>query len=129
MAKKRLGSKHRKSEPKKNREREAKKPRTPRKKIQIKLDNRQKKIAAVVIALLVLFMATYGRKIIKLQIENRSLRNQQEELNKEKSKLTKELKNIHSEDYIKDQARKKLRLLNEDERIFVFKGEDEDEDK
>lgn len=92
-----------------------------------KLDNKQKRIIAIIVVVVLFLLLTYGRSIIKLQIENSKLRAQQEELNSEKSKLTKELKNIHSEDYIKDQARKKLRLLNEDEKIFIFQGDNEDE--
>lgn len=123
MADKKIGGKHSKPvEPK------AKKERKPRKKVQLKLDNKQKRIVAVVVLLFLILMLTYGRKIIKLQIENKQLKTQQEELNSEKNAKTKELKNIHSEDYIKDQARKKLRLLNEDEKIFIFKGESEDEE-
>lgn len=119
-----MGSKHSKPvEPK------AKKVKKPRKKFQLKLDNKQKRIVVIVVLLILILMLTYGRKIIKLQIENSQLKAQQEELNAEKKARTKELKNIHSEDYIKDQARKKLRLLNEDERIFIFKGESEDEEK
>lgn len=92
-----------------------------------KLTNKQKRWIAIIAILFLLFMATYGRKIIKLQIENSKLREQQEELNTEKNKLSKELKNIHSEDYVKDQARKRLRLLDEDEKIFFFRGENTDE--
>lgn len=90
------------------------------------LSTKQKRIAVCMIILFLIFGISYGRTIFKLQAENRKLKNQQEELNKEQSKLTKELKNIHSKDYIQEQARKQLRLLNKDEKLFIFKGEDDD---
>lgn len=109
---------------KRNRSKQKKKSR----KRAFKLNAKQKRIAVIVVLLFLAFMLIYGRTIIKLQIENRELRNQQEELNTERNKLSKELKNIHSEDYIKDQARKKLRLMEQDEKIFFFKGDNENEE-
>ena len=96
----------------------------PRKKI--KLTQKQKRVIAIVVAVVFLLGIGYGRTIFKLQAENRKLEKQQKELTAEKKDLTKELKNIHSKDYIKDQARKQLRLLDKDEKLFIFKGEDDD---
>lgn len=96
----------------------------PRKKL--KLSQKQKRILAIVVAVVLLFGIGYGRTIFKLQAENRNLKKQQKELTAEKKDLTKELKSIHSKDYIKDQARKQLRLLDKDEKLFIFKGEDDD---
>lgn len=98
-----------------------------KKKSRFKLDNKQKRILLIVLLVLVLLFFMYGRSIIKLKIENNKLQKQQEELQAEKNQKTKEYNNIHSEDYIKDQARKKLRLLEEDEKIFFFKGESDEE--
>lgn len=88
--------------------------------LNIKLDKRQKTIAVIVLVVLILVGATYGRKIIKLKMENAALKQQQEELQSEKNAKTKEYKSINSEDYIREQARKKLRLLNRDEKIYNF---------
>ena len=96
-----------------------------KKKRRIKLSSRQKKIIAAVLAVVIFLGVAYGGKIIKLKAENRELKQQQQELTSEKSKLTKELKNIHSKEYIQEQARKQLRLLNKDEILFIFKDEEE----
>lgn len=97
-----------------------------RKKFRLNLNKKQKRIALIVAVIIIVLSVGYGGQIIKLRAENRELRKQQEELQKQRSALTKELKNIHSKDYIQEQARKQLRLLNKDEILFIFEG-DEDE--
>ena len=97
------------------------------KKKRIKLTAKQKKILAGVLAVLVLLFVVYGRPIIKLRMEKAQLEKQNAELTEERSATAKELKNVHSKDYIQEQARKQLRLLNKDEKIFIFE-EDKNED-
>ena len=93
----------------------------------IKLTAKQKKILLAVVAVLLVLFLAYGRPIIKLHIENNQLKQQNEELTKQKSATEKELKNVHSKDYIKEQARKQLRLLDKDEKIFIFEEDKSDE--
>ena len=93
----------------------------------LSLNKKQKQLAAIIAVVVVMFGATYGHKIVTLKAENRALLQQQAELEEEKSRLTKELKNINSKDYIQEQAREKLRLLNKDEILFIFKDESDDE--
>ena len=88
------------------------------------LSSKQKKVIAAIVAVFIFLGVTYGRTILKLQLENRELKQQQEELQKEKSKLTKELKNVNSKDYIQEQARKHLGLLSQDEIMFIFQDDD-----
>ena len=90
-----------------------------------RLSGKTKRTIAIVLAVILLFGLTYGRNIIRLKTENRELKQQQEELQAEKNAKTKELKNAHSRDYIEEQARKQLRLLNKDEILFIF---DDDKD-
>ena len=97
-----------------------------KKKFQLKMTVKQKKILAAVLAVVILLVVVYGRPIIKLRMENAKLKAQNEELTKEKNAKAKELKNVHSKDYIKEQARKQLRLLDKDEKIFMFE-EDQNE--
>ena len=49
-------------------------------------------------------------------------------MNEMKEILFEDIKRIGLEvlDYIQDQARKQLRLLNKDEKLFIFKGEEDD---
>lgn len=91
-----------------------------KKKHSINLANRKQRIIAAVLAVVLLFLVVYGRPIIKLRIENKQLQEQNEELTKERNAREKELKNVHSKDYIKEQARKQLRLLDKDEKIYIF---------
>ena len=97
-----------------------------KKQFKVNLSSRKQRIIAVILAVLLVLLFAYGRPIIKLRIENKQLQEQNEELTKEKSAKAKELKNVHSKDYIKEQARKQLRLLDKDEKIFIFE-EDGDE--
>lgn len=100
-----------------------------KKKFKINLANKRQRILAAVLAVLILLLVVYGRPIIKLRMENNQLQEQNEELTKERNARSKELENVHSKDYIKEQARKQLRLLDKDEKIFIFeedKNENED---
>ena len=99
---------------------------TTKRKLNIRFTAKQRKILAVVLAALLLLVLVYGRPIIKLRIEQAQLKKQNEELLEEKSAKTKELKNVHSKDYIQEQARKQLRLLNKDEKLFLFEEDNED---
>lgn len=100
-----------------------------REKSSIKLTVRQKKILAIVVAILLVFILVYARPIIKLRAENRALKQQNEELQEERNATAKELKNVHSKDYIQEQARRQLRLLDKDEKMFIFDDGKDDEDK
>ena len=104
-----------------------KRARQEKKKRSLKLTSKQKKILAVVLAVLLVLFLAYGRPILKLRIENAALEKQNEELTKQKSATEKELKNVHSKDYIKEQARKQLRLLDKDEKIFMFEEDEADD--
>lgn len=100
-----------------------------RRKKKIQLTARQKKILAIVVAILLVFIIVYARPIIKLRAENHALKEQNEELKEERNATAKELKNVHSKDYVEEQARKQLRLLNKDEKLFIFDDGEDDEDK
>ena len=97
-----------------------------RRRFSFQLSKGQKRKIALVAAVVLLLGASCMRSIIELKAENRELQQQQQELEQEKSRLTKELKNINSKDYIQEQAREKLRLLNKDEILFIFKDEGDD---
>lgn len=90
----------------------------------LRLNTKRKKVIAIVLAVLLLLFIFYGRPIIKLRMENKQLQQQNEELTKEKSATEKQLKNVNSKDFIKEQARKQLRLLDKDEKIFLFEEEE-----
>lgn len=83
----------------------------------------------IIIAIILLVVGMYARNIVKLEYENRKLKEENKALTEQRDKLKIELKNVNSKEYIEDRARQQLRLVNPDEILFVFPGEDEDGDK
>lgn len=73
-----------------------------------------------VIVVLGIILTMCGGEIIRLKAENYALRKQQSELKAERDRLAKELETVGNKEYIKDQARKQLRLLDPGEIMFVF---------
>ena len=87
---------------------------------------RRKLLLVVLIIALFASLATMcGRDIIRLKAENRALKKRQKELEVERDKLREEVKNAGDRDYVQDQARKQLRLLNPGELVFTFEEEEE----
>lgn len=86
----------------------------------------QKQIIAAACVIVLLFSFTYIRKIVNLKIQQKELIKQQEQLVAERDRLKAKLKNVNNSEYIAEQARKQLRLVNPDEILFVF---DDDEEK
>ena len=84
------------------------------------LSRQQKQILAAVCIIVLLFSFTYVRKIIKLKVQQKELIKQQEQLIAERDRLKAKLKNVNNSEYIAEQARKQLRLVNPDEILFVF---------
>ena len=87
---------------------------------------RRKKTRTLIILLLAFaLMATMcGRDIIRLKAENAELKKQQVALEKQRDELKEELKNTGESEYIREQARKQLRLLNPGEILFTFDDEE-----
>lgn len=84
----------------------------------------------IFIAVFVLLATMCGKDIVRLKAENIALKKQQAELEKQRDALKEELKNVNDPQYIREQARKQLRLLNPGEILFTFDdGEGEDETK
>lgn len=83
-------------------------------------------IALLIIALFASLATMCGRDIIRLKAENRALKNRQKELEEERDKLKQEVESAGDREYVQDQARKQLRLLNPGELLFTF---DEEEKK
>ena len=82
----------------------------------------------VFIAVFVLLATMCGKDIVRLKAENIALKKQQAELEKQRDALKEELKNVNDPQYIREQARKQLRLLNPGEILFTFDdGEGPDE--
>lgn len=84
--------------------------------------SRNKKVKRIVIALLAFFLlvGVCGRDIVRLKAENRALKRQHAALEKQRDELKEELETVDDQEYIREQARKQLRLLNPGEILFTF---------
>jgi len=86
---------------------------------------RKKRRMLIIILLAFVLMATMcGRDIIRLKAENAELKKQQVSLEKQRDELKEELKNTGESEYIREQARKQLRLLNPGEILFTFEDDE-----
>ena len=82
---------------------------------------RKKRLTVLAMILAFILLATMcGKDIVRLKAENVALKRQQAELKKERDELRAELGSTSEQEYIRDQARKQLRLLNPGELLFVW---------
>ena len=91
---------------------------------------RRKRVLSLLtaVAVFVLLVTLFGRDIVRLKAENRALKQQQIALEKQREELKEELKNANNQDYLREQARKQLRLLNPGEILFTFEDDEAKED-
>lgn len=83
-------------------------------------------IAGIVVFAMLATMC--GKDIVRLKAENRALRRQQIALEQQRDELQQELKNANNQEYIREQAKKQLRLLNPGEILFTFDEEEPEEE-
>ena len=90
---------------------------------------RRKKLLTLIAGVVVFSMlATMcGKDIVRLKAENRALKKQQIALEQQRDELQQELKNANDQEYIREQAKKQLRLLNPGEILFTFDEEEPEE--
>ena len=99
-----------------------------RRKERIVKQRRQRRLTLLALIIAFALLATMcGRDIVRLKAENRALKKQQAELEKQRDDLKEEVKRAGSKEYIREQARKQLRLLNPGEILFTFEDEDQEE--
>ena len=92
------------------------------------LRRRRAIMLAVFLVVFALLATMCGKDIVRLKSENIALKKQQAELEKQRDALKEELKNVNDPQYIREQARKQLRLLNPGEILFTFEDEEEPEE-
>ena len=89
---------------------------------------RRKMLTLIAVIVAFTMLATMcGKDIVRLKAENRALRKQQIALEQQRDELQQELKNANNQEYIREQAKKQLRLLNPGEILFTFEEEEADE--
>ena len=90
---------------------------------------RKKVLTLFAIVIAFVFLGTMcGKDIVRLKAENRALKKQQVALEHQRDALQEELRNANNQEYIKEQAKKQLRLLNPGEILFTFDEEQPEED-
>ena len=93
-------------------------------KVQTAIRRRKKTITLLVIIVVFALLGTMcGKDIVRLKAENIALKKQQAELEKQRDELKEELENVNEKEYIREQARKQLKLLNPGEILFTFDEE------
>lgn len=78
----------------------------------------------LIIAAFAAIASMCGREIIKLKTENITLQQEQKELEKERDALKKEVENSDSREFIQEQIKKQMGLLNPGELLFTFDEEE-----
>ena len=76
----------------------------------------------ILILLILAIIFSFGRirNVVELKDEEKQMLEQQAELEKERDLLKAKLKNIESKDYIQEEARKQLKMMDPDEILYVF---------
>lgn len=87
--------------------------------------NKRRLLFAAII-FIVLFASV--KNVVRLEMEHHKLQKQNKELKATRRELQLELKNANSKEYIEEQARKQLRLVNPDEILFVFPSDKDSKD-
>ena len=84
--------------------------------------NTRKKRRTVILMILALAVAITmcSREIVRLKAQNYELKKQHAQLEAERDRLTQELEHVGDKEYIKEQARKQLKLLDPGEKLFIF---------
>lgn len=98
-----------------------------RKKKKIKIVNMKRFIASVIVVILIASVGMSAINIIKLSIQKKELQAKNAELIKLKEDLSAEMEFINSADYIEQQARKDLKMIKENELLFIVSDEDDKE--
>lgn len=98
-----------------------------RKKKKHKITNMKRFVTSVIILILIASIGVSAINIIELTMQKNKLQKQNAELVKLKEDLTAEMEYINSAEYIEQQARKELRMIKENELLFIVSDEEEKE--
>lgn len=100
--------------------------RMQKRRARVRSRKRRRKIIGIIliIAAFATLATMCGRDIVRLKAENIALQRQQKELEEERDRLRKEVESAGDREYVQDQARKQLRLLNPGELLFTFEDEE-----
>ena len=97
-----------------------------KRKKKLKIVNMKRFVASVIILIFIASVGMSAINIVKLTIQRNELQAKNAELIKIKEDLTSEMEFINSAEYIEQQARKELRMIKENELLFVVSEEDKE---
>lgn len=87
---------------------------------------RRSKRNLIIFLFILAILFSFGRikNVVELKAEEKQILEQQAELEKERDLLKAKLKNIESKDYIQEEARKQLKMMDPDEILYVFEDKE-----
>lgn len=87
---------------------------------------RRSKRNLIIFLFILAILFSFGRikNVVELKAEEKQMLEQQAELEKERDLLKAKLKNIESKDYIQEEARKQLKMMDPDEILYVFEDKE-----
>lgn len=88
--------------------------------------NRRRFVYALILIGIVAIIGTSVFRLISLKLEEEKAREALANLKQEKESLEEELSQVYSKDYIEQQAREQLRMIEPGEVLYILKDEDED---
>ena len=96
-----------------------------RKTLAVKMRGKRRRTLIILLVIFILMATMCGRDIVRLKAENRELKKEQVALEKKRDELKEELKKTGESEYIREQARRQLRLLNPGEILFTFEDDEQ----
>ena len=96
-----------------------------RRKKKLKIVNTKRFVASVIILILIASVGMSAINIIKLTLQRNELQAKNAELVRLKEDLTAEMDFINSAEYIEQQARKELRMIKENELLFIVEDKED----
>ncbi len=99
---------------------------TERKKKKLRIVNMKRFVGSVIVVVLIACVGMSAINIAKLTHQRNQLQAKNAELIKMKEDLTAEMEYINSAEYIEQQARKELKLIKDNELLFIISEEDKD---
>lgn len=84
---------------------------------------KKRRMVTAMVLIFAALLTMCSREILRLKAENLSLQRQHAQLEQERDRLTRELERVGDKEYIKEQARKQLKLLDPGEIRFIFEDE------
>lgn len=88
--------------------------------------NRRRLVYALILIGIIAIIGTSVFRLVSLKLEEAEAKEALANLKQEKESLEEELSQVYSKDYIEQQAREQLRMIEPGEVLYILKDEDKD---